>query len=365
MKVIRALIFSSILLIVACAWDDDTLSMEAKGLPTVIDAIVGRIPINPPEYYHARIKISTEKLKNNPNDLEQYDNLGVACDKIGDSNAAIAWMQKKEKVMKTQGIKPGTDPLRDPWYRYHANLGTFYAHKWIRANEPDKLELLDKAQAELETAIKINPKAHFGREIVQLEAIVQMKKYVMNRRFFGAPFHDLVAEHGSDAVAEGLIGMMTLGNGAESRDMLSILSYAVSNNLSSIHELIAHRDKELKSTGKARVIEPNLAFGMSRNETGLNKQFIALRENAKEYHQKRTQFILDQLKAGKHPDTHADFWTGYEDVPRIDITKFEPTPVNRFLQRNKYQNAMLVIAGGAIILIIPAYIWRRRRLKRV
>ena len=159
---------------IACAWDEDTVAQEAKGLPNVYDAVVGRMEINPPLYYVMRLKRVTEELKTNPLKLENYDNAGIACDKLGHQDDAIAWMAKKKAVL--DGNSFAADVKKDHLYRYHANLGTFYAHKWTKNREWTKHSLLVRGIQELETALKINPNAHFGREYVQIKILKLLDK---------------------------------------------------------------------------------------------------------------------------------------------------------------------------------------------
>ena len=66
----------------ACAWDYDTMSAEAKGLPDLVDALVGRIQIYPPEYYQFRIDRSSKIVANDPANLDELDNLIVAYDNL-------------------------------------------------------------------------------------------------------------------------------------------------------------------------------------------------------------------------------------------------------------------------------------------
>ena len=83
----------------ACYWDSDTLAFEAKGLPGVVEAITGRFDRFPPIYYEKRIEIATAKLNANPLDLIAYDDIAVSYDKIGNSDLAIEWMQKKRNAI--------------------------------------------------------------------------------------------------------------------------------------------------------------------------------------------------------------------------------------------------------------------------
>lgn len=67
----------------ACYNDSDTNLTELRDNLDITYAIAGRFTIYPPEYYKRRIEIQTANLKKNPNDLNAYDNLAVAYDRIG------------------------------------------------------------------------------------------------------------------------------------------------------------------------------------------------------------------------------------------------------------------------------------------
>jgi|CXWL01.1.fsa_nt_gi tetratricopeptide (TPR) repeat protein len=312
----------------ACAWDYDTLSMEAKGLPTVIDAIVGRISVNPSEYYKKRIELSLLAIQSNPKDFAAYDNLAVAYDKLGNSEDAFRCLNLKLQALKDSGLKPTSDPLNDPWYRYHANLGTVYAHTWFRKGATQKTDLLDKAVSELEKAIAINPKAHFGREVIQIEVIKMVKSLRTTNMVPPTPVLDawraIVEKYGAEATAEGLIGMMALGGGAESRDMIGLLYFTIGHEDASLQVLTEMRNTELEKSGAPVLFDFPKVYGMPFHEEQLKKQFKALRENAKAFQANRTSFIQAKLKLGLHPDTDPSFWNDYQEVPRIEIGKMEP-----------------------------------------
>lgn len=106
----------------ACMWDSDTLSMEAKGLPTALDAIAGRMPINPPQFYQRRIELSKAALQRNQADYALYDNLAVAYDKLGRSEEAIAAIELKRTWLEMNKIAPTADPRTDPDYYEHYGM---------------------------------------------------------------------------------------------------------------------------------------------------------------------------------------------------------------------------------------------------
>ena len=142
----------------ACIWDSDTIDDELRGLPESVDLVTGRWYRHGADYYRARLEKLPERLKASPDDLEAYDDLAVAHERLGDREAAI-------RVMEDKGIALRGKTNKEHLYRYHANLGTFYAHSGR----------LEAAAIEIDRALVVNPEAHFGRERFQLDAI----RYVM------------------------------------------------------------------------------------------------------------------------------------------------------------------------------------------
>src|SRR3954467_13072739 len=116
--------------VAACLWDRDTPADEAKGMPEVIAVLAGRFERNPPLFYEMRLARVTAYLQSHPEDLAAYDDAGVACDRLGRGDEAIAWMEKKrEQLDRLDASRP---EVKEQWYRYHANLGTFLVHRWVR-----------------------------------------------------------------------------------------------------------------------------------------------------------------------------------------------------------------------------------------
>lgn len=141
----------------ACYWDNDTLRMEKRRFPGVLDVITGRFLRHSPAFYQWRVKDREAKLAAGSKDLRVYDDLAVAYAKLGKLDKAIELMQKKE------ALAPGK-------YETHANIGTFYMQQGKLA----------KALQHIKKAIAINPKAHFGREVVQqrlIEYLIAQKKH--------------------------------------------------------------------------------------------------------------------------------------------------------------------------------------------
>lgn len=131
---------------VACLWDYDTLRDERRGLPGVAEILAGRFERHSKFFYEKRVEAMNALIAREPGDRAAYDNLAVAYEKLGNQDAAIEVMLRKEK------LAPGE-------YTTHANLGTFYMHKGD----------MDRGIEHIRKALQINPSAHFGREEYQLQ----------------------------------------------------------------------------------------------------------------------------------------------------------------------------------------------------
>lgn len=134
-----------------CLWDSDTLDTELRGLPEAFDLVTGRWHRHSDAYYRERVVRLGGKAEPT---LAELDDLAVAHEHLGERAQAIEVMQRKAALL-------AKNPDREHEYRYLANLGTFYAHDGNYA----------AALVELKKAVALNPDAHFGRELFQIELI--------------------------------------------------------------------------------------------------------------------------------------------------------------------------------------------------
>lgn len=103
-------------------------------------------------------------------------------------------------------------------------------------------------------------------------------------------------------------------------------------------------------------------------ESQMRAAYDALRKNANEYHQRRTDYMLAKMNNGYHPDTNSDFWVGYKEPAKVDLDQFYTFSVGRWLTKHPTEG-LLIVAGvalsGAIGLAFgTAYVVRRRRRMR-
>lgn len=358
----------------ACAWDYDTVPQELKGLPDVLDAVVGRLEVNPPLYYEVRLKRVVEEMKSHPENLDLYDNAAVASDKLGNSDDAIKWMEKKADQLKTS--KLAASDLKDQQYRYHANLGTFYVHKWAKTADQNDKSLLKKGLAELETAIKINPDAHFGREIVQVQIIKMLLMKINEEKGPTnsdrmSKWDEFAKEQGQEKVQKGVIGMMLLGAGADSPDLIYLLARSSMRGSSfgrnNLAEIAWMRIAELKDAGKKSLFYkgsfPTLYRGGLIYQKEARDAFTALRENAKQFRKNRDGFMIAKLSSGKHPDTDPEFWQGYKETPRVDLEKFVTWIPPLYRGSKGWLNIFLTVFIGVAVLIFVVVSIKQKKFR--
>jgi hypothetical protein len=367
--------------LVACLWDRDTLATEARGLPDVVRIITGRFERNPPLFYEMRLERIANAIERDPDDLEAYDDAGVACDRLGRGDEAIRWMEEKlariESLEGTTKIQPSS--LYDQRYRYYANVGTFWAHRWSRSGaRRSKIEEIKTARDFIAKAIAINPQAHFGRETFQLQALDWIiapppsadKSYL-------PPLVDFQrTETTSDKAVRGIAGIVVLRNAWESVDIFNTLAVALKRdeNRASMALLAELRCEELIDSGR-RSLHPDapsdpgslkdmLQPGFHRQAEGapedieaVVRHFRTLRNEAETWQKNRTEFMLARFKAGRHPDIDMDFWNGFHDASPPDIP--DEIKLARQASRLYWRTAFEWSSVSAMGLCASWLIWTR------
>lgn len=317
-----------------CLWDKDTLKSEANGADTLVNVLTGRFDRFPPQYYEVRIERTEKALEQAPADLSLYDDLGVACDRIGRADRAIEWMAAKRGQL---------DALEAPdafhEYTYLANLGTFHVHRWLRAGR-DRSDLADVERAHelIAQAIELNPDAHFGRERYQLLAIDCLREPFVKEKLIREPSlltraigqqvyatgqNDLNVAGYSDAI-EGISGLIRLGAAWDSAAIWLALDQA----------LLAKHDSFLARGASRRVVEITDADpvkapfpGFDREKqldhsrvtlyekqlTKLDAWYAEARKTADAWRESRNRYLLKRLKDGVHPNDDPEFWSGWKD----------------------------------------------------
>lgn len=397
----------------ACVWDRDTLRYEAKGLPGIVEVITGRFEREPPLYYEMRLERVTREIAADPTRLDLYDDAGVACDRLHRGDEAVEWMAKKKAAMDAMPGAAGTPGDANHLYRYHANLGTFLAHRWLRggADRAAMQDMLDGCE-HIRKALEINPNAHFGREKYQLLAMEWIVEQPTPDRpgnmseeepytIFDAapegmrplprtpqrhlnPNTDPVAKEATSA----LTGLVVMGDAWQSADIFNALARSLeSQGHSSVAFIAVLRAQELVRAGKLSVHpairehDPEFlaridGFGMyfvgydGGKAGALNPFFAKARAAADDWHAKRTAFMMERLKAGRHPDTDTTFWDGYRETKPPK----PPRPPGSLSSGKTQAGNQILLALGVVVLLVIGLIvvlikglraiLRRRRVRR-
>jgi tetratricopeptide (TPR) repeat protein len=398
----------------ACINDRDTLRRQGvqdlirsiEGNQALVWAIVGRFEREPTAYYQMRIERSSKELQEDPTRLDLYDDIAAAHDRIGKSGAAIDWMNRKQAQLDQVEAfnKIDTDEqLREHVYRYHANLGTFYAHRWLR-NGADRQDLADMqtGHEHIAKAIEIKPDAHFNRERFQLDAMKWILDMPAATDASGqvaassvqemATFLNVGAE-GPEQAVEGLVGLIVMGNAWESVDVFYALAVALRLSApSELATLALLRCFELIDAG-GESLHPNMPRGEELKElmsTSLHVDWIvdrmrsdpnhylttwygSARDHAETWQEWRSQFMAGQFDQGLHPDTDKDaFWQGYVEVAAQPLPVLSPLPVLPALpaKNGDTTNSIVRIASATVIvvalaLLVIILVRRRARRRRI
>lgn len=352
-----------------CLWDSDTLRAEIRGLPEVADVVAGRFDREPDLHYEMRLARVSKAISKGEKGFELYDDAGVACDRLGRHDEAIKWMDRKKEVLRSGNI--ARDVFEEAEYRRLANLGTFLVHRWFAdgASMEDQGDLKEGV-LRLREALEINPDAHFGREAVQvalLETMVWMGENPDSLDLYGkeSPWEVLLAEKDAFDVREGVIGIMALGNAWESVDAYRALLTTIGREDGVVAALLLKKIEDLENQGKEAIIDwgfvgGQVHHGIAEQEEDVDNAFVALVKNGEEYRNHRTRFVNGQLAKGIHPDTHLNFWDGYEEVGKVDMTVYS--------KRGRRNSAMwieyFVQVVGAGLLVLVGFLGIRRLRRR-
>lgn len=358
----------------ACLWDRDTVAEEVKGRPELAKLIVGWFDRFPPTYYQMRLERVTKAIEGNPRNLDLYDDAGVACDRLGRSNEAIAWMARKKSVLDSMS----EGDSKDHRYRYLANLGTFHAHRWVlHSKEIREADLSDLRQSEqlIAAAIKDNPDAHFGREIYQLLAIrwllwdgnspIKMDEEIF-LTFDETHWVRTMVYESNEPHSKGISGLIQLGAAWQSPDAFRSLAAVLdSEKLASLAELAYLREKELVSSGKASIhpvarVREQIHPGSSRfleDPKPVRDYFPIARAAADRRNAAWIAYQEERFAKGMHPDTHPDFWNAWVEPAFPRPPKI--SPMQRFLSPRGGIMIVGFLAGAGLLAILTVRFMRR------
>ncbi len=314
----------------ACLWDSDTLRQEAKGMPGVLEIGVGQLDRYPDLYYEMRLARVEKILKEDPNNLDALDDAAVAHDRLGRPSQALAYME-----LKKQALVPMGNP-EDHRYRLHANIGTFYVHRWLK-NGADYENMTDVIAAgeHIEEALRINPEAHFNRERYQLMFVQYLLEKPIDSPWRiwlsnNLKFEDI--SETEDAV-KGLSGLIVLGAAWRSPDVYDALASLLERRGDRLlADIVFLRVVDLLNEGENFVMSSNTwkdTYIQRFQDYRASSEYEVLSiESNKTFYEKakektdqvrvaRSEYFLKQLKEGRHPDTHSKFFRGAPKWPKL------------------------------------------------
>lgn len=372
--------------------DSDSLAIQAARFPDTLRVITGRFERNPPLYYQMRIRRSLAQLKQTPRDFNLYDDIGVAFDRLHRDDEALQIMAKKRALLPPFDAK--NPKLKEAWYRYFANTGTFHAHRFL-GKKSGQISEMKLARDQIKRAIEIKPDAHFGREKYQLLAMdwilaiktgktdktlgIWISKRDQWEEIWEAARQS--APRRAKAV-EGLSGLIVLGAAWQSADVFEALSCALESKSGvTLRHLALRRDEEIVKSGgvslapkhlNSKIINDLLEYtevndygiGVNnRNKKTLDEFFLKLRAEADTWSKKRTIYMLMRLEKGVHPDTDAKFWNNWKPAapPNLELSWHD---------EGKTSNNIFIGFGIAILVLFLAgiigifWLFRRSRRKR-
>ncbi|MBK1856222.1 hypothetical protein JO972_14730 [Verrucomicrobiaceae bacterium 5K15] len=312
-------------MMLACLWDRDTLATEAQGQMDLVYTLVGWVDRYPDEYYQMRLERVREELGKHPEKLDLYDDAGVALDRLNRSNEAIAVMAEKKQQIDQL---PEGEEKDTHQYRYLANLGTFYIHRWVQqGREAREADYTDIAHGEklIAAAIELNPDAHFGREKYQLKTVRWLMP-AYQAKLLGSgdsvSLLDMLDEPDPNKAVEGLTGLIRLGAAWRSLDVHAAVMGALMQRENSSLVLLANlRMKELKANGAESIhYDPDVREHVAdsgrvllRNTKPVEDWYVAARKVADARNLARRDYIKERLDLGQHPDTHTEFWSEWQE----------------------------------------------------
>jgi len=320
----------------ACLNDRDTLADEANKNRQVLATLVGAFERNPPLYYQMRIDRIKKDLAKDPKLIDEYDDIAVAYDRIGNDDEAIKWIEAKKKELEP--LNMSDEKSKDEWYRYYANCGTFCVHRWARnGSDPKDIVQVEHGRDLIDHALKINPNAHFGREKYQrvvMSWLIDTRSNTAEdwrkNESLAEYIESWVSSQGKDIESQreeaivGLAGLIRLGGAWESPDVY----WAIGSLYFYPHQAMGHlcdlRAEEIIRSNKDSIdmspsdMHPYYASGPDFDSHELS-EYKRLRKLADQWHDEREEFMMAKLKKGDHPDTDPHFWDGVPTLPPLEV----------------------------------------------
>ncbi len=365
---------------------DERNTNPDEGFPDIRDVVTGRFDRFPAAFFEQRIQLSEARIAKDAGDFDAYDDMAVAYDRIGNDEKAIEIIEKKRAALDSRKSGTAHDVWKEHDYAYHANLGTFMAHRWFKQGaKPENIAELKRGSDLIARAIAIKPDAHFGREKYQLQAM----EWILSAPKFdgeelpsllglpvaiirhGRPWGDLTSKKAQEA-ATGLAGLIVLGAAWESIDV----TYALATMLWVSGEkdeacFAILRCVELAAMGRSSIaagaptgaVLENLlmaALPIDGLKGKLGGEFKEARTKANEWVKSRNEYLLAKMATGLHPDTDKNFWLEFYGGGGW-VPNFLTDPVTTVVLGVPLFFVFALCAGLAVLWVLH----RRRRVPAV
>lgn len=170
-----------------------------------------------------------------------------------------------------------------------------------------------------------------------------------------------------DSAITGLSGLIELGNAWESIDIYYALIYALTEENHALQNLAYMRISELLATGHKSLIGDEFPVDMidfsiqrikSADPDVISTNYHALRKEADQWQQRRTDYMMARLIKGYHPDTDPKFWSDWHDngPPAMVIPESKQDRMKKNI--SVAENVILALAFNVIIIYLYKK-WKR------
>lgn len=348
------------------------LQREARAVPDTVRAIIGRVERNPPLYYEMRLKQIQREVETTPGKLQLYEDAAEACDKLGRDEDAIRWLERKREILDR--VDPLGTRVVSQRFRYYANSGFYWTHRWIREGaDRGRPEMLRAALSCLDRAIRYNRQGDVTRE----EALRMVIDWMLDpndptggRQML--PLAVVMHTRTSDitGIVRGLTHLIMTDILWETVDIVNALGAALESvPLRRVACLARLRYSEMIDQGRISflpdaptggelksLLEVHRTPSSGSSSSAVIESYYRLRREADLWQERRTHFMLARLERGRNPDRDETFWKGFAD-------RGSPLIVTNTGGRARPSRLVpLGIWAGASLLLLSILALARRRI---
>jgi hypothetical protein len=337
-------------------WDRD----RPVTLPDHFDTATGKFDRPPEDYYRrreARLRPLLDALPDAPSaaDAERvadalplFDDAVVAALRCGEVSRAMALLERENRLIA--GIRGSlTARAADATARANANEAACLLARWHEGRRAEDLhgavELLQGVLA----ADKYNLDAQWSLTETNwllgapawhanAEPVFPNLLGLRDASFRGGLDDNAPARVGVAGCLNFLVRRIVYESGWHDVDVMYAYSLALALTGRETEALFAwFRVAELIDSGAATVVSGAPAGTALKRLLGKHLETVEGREEAErlyaelrrktdEWHERRLQYTRTQLEAGRHPDTHPDFWAAWDAVPPSPPAEMETDP---------------------------------------